>query len=452
MIRRSPRGPAPGVLTALLLTVAAVCAPGRAASGQDASFRAGDPVRVSAARPATVHVEPTVAVSPRDPDRMVAAAMVVDSPRAERWHDSQRVVVYASRDGGRSWRARPLPGLPEGWMSGDPWLVWTSGDVVYLSCIVSESLLEGKPASVRVFRSEDGGWSWSEPMQVFPPGTTQDHPVLASADGPDGRPRVYAFGSSADEDDGVDVAELEAGTDRFRPLPTFRPDTTQVNLGSGVVLPGEERVAFTWYRMGARPWGFRAVADDGGGRWRSVPLREGILPVGFPMLAVDRSGGERRGRLYAVWVEGSDPLDAGSPRVLLARSDDGGRSWSGPTRVDRGPPTSLRSMPNVAVDAEGVVGVTWLDGRHRPERSDCPAVYFAASKDGGATFRPEVRLDGPACFGTAANGVAARRWRLGGGEYHGLAAAPDGSFRVVWPGSGTGVFQIWTAAVRPPGT
>lgn len=431
----------------LLIGLAGMVAAAPAAA-QDSAYRVGEPVQVSAARPAIVHVEPTVAASPRDPGRLVAAVIAVEDPQGEGWHDSQRVVVYASRDGGRSWEPRPLPGPSGGWMSADPWLTWTSRDVVYLALIASESIVGGEPSPVQIYRSDDGGGSWSGPTEPFPPGSFQDHPVVASAPGPDGEPWLYAFGSSGDEDDGVDVAVLEPGARRFRSLPSFLPGPRQVNLGGAGAVPGGG-VAFTWFRMGARPWELSAAAgrtDHGG--WTSTGLREDILPVGFPGLAVDESRGDRRGRVYAVWMEGADPLDQREPRVLLAHSDDGGRSWSEPTRVHRHAAPTRRALPAVAVNRDGAVGVAWLDWRDRPGRSDCPALYFAASTDGGSTFRREVRLDGPACFGTEANGVAARRWRSGGGDYLGMAAGADGTFHLVWPGSSTGVFQAWSVAVR----
>ncbi|NIP83961.1 MAG: hypothetical protein GWM90_33920, partial [Gemmatimonadetes bacterium] len=326
-----------------------------------AAVRAEAPVLVSAARAGTVHVEPVIAASPRDPSRLVAAAMVVDRPRSDRWHDSQHVVVYASRDAGRSWQPRPLPGLPDGWMSGDPWLTWTGGDAVYLSCVVSESVLDGRPVAVWVFRSGDGGWTWSGPTPAFPAGTEHDHPVIASGPGPQGEPRVAVFATRAGrEGEGVDVAILPPEAGEAAALPPFLTETRTANLGSGAVLPDGAGLVFTWFRMPDPPRGLWAVAGDGRGSWTPVRLREGILPVGFPALTVDASEGEYRGRVYAAWVEGADPVDQRELRVLVSGSDDGGRSWSPPVRVHRHDVATQRTLPTVAVNRHGEVAAAWL--------------------------------------------------------------------------------------------
>jgi hypothetical protein len=139
--------------------------------------------------------------------------------------------------------------------------------------------------------------------------------------------------------------------------------------------------------------------------------------------------------------------------VILHHSADRGERWSDPVVVNRGSgraPDARTAM--VAVNGAGVVGVSWYDGREDratykgPFR--CQALWFAASLDGGRTFLPEARVSSaPNCPATRANGEAALRWPAGG-DYHGLAAAPDGSFRLLWADSRDGVYQLRTAAVR----
>lgn len=447
-------------------------APPAQAIAQPVDPAAGDPreieievgpnVHVSAELSERVHVEPMIAASPFDPLRLVAASMIVRDPHSAEFQDSWSVVVYASRDGGRSWSRRPLPGLPDDWMAGDVWLAWDANDVVHLSCIATASMLEGEPVSTWAFRSTDGGWTWSEPERgIFGAGTTQDHPVLSATVDGEGAPLVYAFGTkAAGDEEGVDLAVLEPGSvgserrsepARFRPLASFTTERRTANLGGAVGLPGGG-VLFTWFRMPDPPRGLWAVHGDGRGTFEETRLREGILPVSFPTLAVDRSDGPHAGRAYATWVEGADPRDQRDLRVLVAHTDDGGRTWSEPTPAHRHSAPTQRTMPFVAVNDAGTVAVAWMDWRGSPDRSDCPELWLAASTDGGATFHPEVRVSSErSCFGTPANGAAARRWRLGGGEYLGVAAAADGSFHVAWPDSRTGRFQVWTAKVRVRG-
>lgn len=73
--------------------------------------------------------------------------------------------------------------------------------------------------------------------------------------------------------------------------------------------------------------------------------------------------------------------------------------------------------------------------------------------DGGLTFLPPVPVaEVAACNDQPGNVVqrssgpfdVAGRWPAGG-DYFGLAAHPDGSFRALWSDSRSGVLQLWTA-------
>ena len=93
-------------------------------------------------------------------------------------------------------------------------------------------------------------------------------------------------------------------------------------------------------------------------------------------------------------------------------------------------------------------GHRWRRLVRRPRRSPwlsslfrCEHVYFAASLDGGSSFLPEVKES------TAENVPTLRRtprraddgWA--GGDYFGLAAAAEGSFRLLWADSRIGVYD-----------
>jgi hypothetical protein len=118
----------------------------------------------------------------------------------------------------------------------------------------------------------------------------------------------------------------------------------------------------------------------------------------------------------------------------------------------------------VAVNPDGVVGVSWYDTRDATEGFQFHQ-YFAASLDGGSTFLPPVMvssaISSPLGPGNMTMGAtvwehrgtsllslvsAASRWP-GGGDYMGMAADRDGVFHPFWADARTGTFQIYTAAV-----
>jgi hypothetical protein len=111
------------------------------------------------------------------------------------------------------------------------------------------------------------------------------------------------------------------------------------------------------------------------------------------------------------------------------------------------PLAARRRTPAIAVSAAGVVGLAWYDTRRDP-RGECFDVYFSASLDGGRTFLAAVRVTPEtSCPPAGQDRAVASRWPFGG-DYSGLAAVADGSFRIFWSGSRAGVHQGWTAAAE----
>jgi len=101
-------------------------------------------------------------------------------------------------------------------------------------------------------------------------------------------------------------------------------------------------------------------------------------------LALSRAGS----RLFGVWWSARPDSSA---RLLAARSDDDGATWSAPVSVDT-TDTSVfgcrRAPPSIAADsASGYVHVAYsLRGR------EGPGLFFAHSMDAGATFHEPVAI------------------------------------------------------------
>lgn len=409
---------------------------------------AGPNVWVSMQRGAIVQVEPVVAADPNEPNRLIVAAIGLRRPHASDWQDHQTILVYESGDGGRSWSPRKMAPLPDSWTAGDPWLAWIKPDDLILSAIAGKSITRrgDPPARARLFHSRDGGINWDWGGQTpFPASSAEDHPVLA-ARWADYQASAYVVATHAtSRAEGVDAVQIGmSDLVGASPVTPLRPVVGQVNLGGAVVHPGGDLIVSFYSMLPPRGlWSARLSANLNA--WSVTRIRESILPVGFPSLAVDRSSGRFRGRIYSVWVESEDQADL---RVLCAWSDDAGTTWSAPVQVHADTTRIIRALPAVAVASDGVVGVIWQDRRHAEGR-DCSDLYGTLSMNGGATFLPEVRVSSEtACPYGEENGAAASRFRLGGGDYEGLTGIGPGAFQAVWSDSRTGRYQVWTAWVK----
>jgi hypothetical protein len=154
-------------------------------------------------------------------------------------------------------------------------------------------------------------------------------------------------------------------------------------------------------------------------------------------------------------------------KAMVAYSDDLGGSWSDPVTVNDNTNEGEPANPALAVNSDGVLGVTFNDRRDSPG-SDCYTLYFAASVDGGETFLPNVNVSGRlTCPNSPGNwapsafsfldipldrsenrrlptiGMTTVPGRFAnGGDTQGLAAASDGSFHAAWIGDESGVMQL----------
>lgn len=156
-------------------------------------------------------------------------------------------------------------------------------------------------------------------------------------------------------------------------------------------------------------------------------------------LAVDYSAGPNAGRTYVVWQDHADnPF--GDDLIMLSYSDDGGRTWSAPQKINQTPAGTFTDQafePTVHVNDEGVVAVSYYDFRNDKSGDGQLTTdhWIVHSHDGGATWT-ESHLAGPFDMHQA---PYARGYFVG--DYQGLdsqGSAFSALFTVASPG--TGVF------------
>lgn len=156
---------------------------------------------------------------------------------------------------------------------------------------------------------------------------------------------------------------------------------------------------------------------------------------GFPVTKCDLSGGEHHGTIYINWADqrnGPDDTD-----IWLAKSTDGGNSWSNPVRVNNDPPGKQQFFTWMDVDqATGNLWFVFYDRRnYDDENTD---VYMAVSYDGGETFTNFKVSESPFL-----------PWdNIFFGDYTNISAYND-VVRPIWARLQNGELSIWTAIVDP---
>jgi hypothetical protein len=414
------------------------------------SVRVGPDQLITASLPSRPLVEPHLATNPRNAQHLVGAALLSVQDRADLLEG--RCVALASFDGGRTWVAHQF----DFQRCYDPWVaILDDGTAIFVGL---ETTNEGAVTHLWLFRSADGGRTWSTPPQSF--GRGHDHPTLI-VDRSGGRFHGALYVAS------VRVVRDEQGKQRTKQFVARSMDggktlaliaehettnltsttlTAAVLPGGALMLPvhtfrryvDNNRTASLQRRL---IWAIRS--EDGGASFGPPMLiSDGCDgPVGFPSVAVDLSD---RGRAYFVCHDG---LRSG-PYVM--RSDDGGDRWSDPLHVPKTLPSDAsgqRQTTTMAVNREGVLAVSWHDRGPDASRA-CWDVFVAFSGDGGQIFTASHKVSTqPSCPAAGDNGYAAETFPFGG-HYSGLAAAADGSFHLLWADSRGPRYELRTAQVR----
>lgn len=156
---------------------------------------------------------------------------------------------------------------------------------------------------------------------------------------------------------------------------------------------------------------------------------------GLPITVCDLSGGSHHGTIYVNWSDqsnGSDDTD-----VWLAKSTDGGDTWTDPIRVNDDESGKHQFFTWMSIDQ--VTGYLWFVFYDRRNYDDNNTdVYMAVSTDGGDTFTNFKVSEDPFIPST----------NVFFGDYN-CVSAHDNVIRPIWTRLHNSQLSVWTAIVDP---
>ena len=331
--------------------------------------------------------EVSISVDPTNPLRLAAGA-----------NDSYR---YVSFDGGLHWTEAILQSsLGE---YGDPVMLYDAAGFLHFAHLSS-----GLDRIV-VQTSGDGGTTWNDGAGIgFNPPANQDKPGLATdLSGSAFQGSLYLAWTEFDSYFSVDPADssrilLSHSTDhgltwsapvRVSDLAGDCLDSDHTVEGAIPAVGPAGQVYVAW----SGPGGIRFDRSLDGGATFGNDVFVAAQPGGWdfdvsgiqrcnglPTTLCDLSQSPYRGTIYVVWSD--QRAGTGNTDIFMARSSDGGTSWSIPKRVNDDATATQQFFPAAALDpATGSLYVLYYD--RRATVGNGTQVSLARSADGGDTFQ-----------------------------------------------------------------
>lgn len=393
-------------------------------------------------------VEPHVAAHPGNPAHLVAAW------QQDRWSSggARGLRSAASFDGGRSWTASAAAfSLCTGGSAAlgtdfqrasDPWVTIGPDGVAHQIAIAFSGVAQtaGSVNAVLASRSPDGGLNWEPPVTLIrDEGVPFNDKESITADPLDPRYVYAVWDRLADNRGPIWFARsIDGGRTWERARPIHDPGLARQTINSQLVVLPEGALVVFFTRLVlvgtfAQATLMTIRSSDRGATWSepsvlSIVQSRGTRDPDSGTLVRDATNlgtiaAGRNGQLAAVWQD-SRFTNGARDAIALARSLDGGLTWTTPVRINAIPDVPA-FVPSVAIRDDGAIGVTYHDFRDNTPAAGLPTSLWLARTDDGVIWR-ETRLAGPFDLAQApsANGLFL-------GDYTGLAA-PGGAFVPVY--------------------
>jgi hypothetical protein len=353
--------------------------------------RAYENLRVNDDSTTEVQNEQQIVMNPTDSTNIVAV-----------WRDFRfgyRQVYYGyTFDDGHTWQQDRYVEPQYNWDS-DPGLTVDAAGNFYAVILSFNSTSE--PNGLFVYRSTDGGVSWSGPFTVINnvPGVFEDKELIACdrSSGPYAG-NVYVTWARFYTTQILVCTSADAGSTFTGPV--------QVSDYSGVQWPvpcvgpnSEVYIAWVDYSPGSIQFDRSTNGGQSFGSDITVQntsfvqgyINGGITVFSFPAMDVDITGGPYNGTIYIAYMD--DAPGYTDTDIYFTKSEDGGNTWTPRVRIndDTQGNGCDQFHPWLVVAPDGSIVVVFLDRRLDPGNL-LMDLYMTTSTDGGNTWAANERI------------------------------------------------------------
>ncbi len=379
--------------------------------------------------------EPSIMMDPKHPQYLIAASNIDN--------------YYLSSDTGRTWTAHTLSSSYGVW--GDPVIAVDTAGAFYFFHL-------SNPASgnwidrIVCQKTTDHGQTWNNGSFTGLNGTRAQDKHWVAIDRNNNNMYVTwtqfdSYGSTDPLDSSIILfsRSLDAGQTWSAPL--------RINKVAGDCIDSDNTVEGAVPTVGPNGEIYVAWAGpnglvfnrslDQGLTWLSNEIAIDPMPTGWdyavsgiyranglPVTVCDVSGGPNNGTIYVNWSDQRN--GASNTDVFLAKSTDGGNTWSAPVKVNNDNSNRQQFFTWMSVDqTNGNLYFVFYDRRRFI--SDSTDVYLALSTDGGNTFINQ-RISATPFYPND---------QVFFGDYTNITAH-DGIVRPIWTRLHNGQLSVWT--------
>ncbi|MFL6263299.1 MAG: hypothetical protein ACJ76Y_26690 [Thermoanaerobaculia bacterium] len=426
----------------------------------------GGEKRISGAQ-AAPRSESDIRVNYWDPMKIIGASNNISGSGAQ--------AQFYSTDGGATWGQTSLALQPGDAFHSDPTVDWTSDGTAWSTTIGIDS--SHSVLHMRAYKSTDNGATWTFDATFSGSQTTTDKQIMwvdHSATSPY-KDNIYVIWHNGFP---AFMSRRTGPAGSWQtPIQVSGAESTGTAIGADVKTNAFGDVFGFWPATGNQKI-FVVKSTDGGVSY-SAPVQVASTFAGFDIgipamnsrraLIYVSAGAYRtagKNLVYASWTDlsgaagctspgnepGSNTASACKSRVWLARSTDGGATWSPAVKIND--QASLNDQFNqwmVVDETTGALEVMYYDTVGDPGRKKVD-VWTQSSFDDGVTWAPAVKVTSAQTDETVAGSDSGNQF----GDYNGFSGIA-GQFFPSWTDRrSNGSEEIWTAKISdtpctPPG-
>lgn len=429
--------------------------------------------------------ETWISVNPNNPNYIIAGS---NDDRYNGRYEGYRMGVYYSTNGGKNWLQSATPrnldyiiGEPAsgGNTNVDPGFAWDSKGNAYYAYVYAQIRDDGMGDNgVFVVKSSDYGATWDEEIGVVNislQGTANqplnDKCFIAADANPNSpyKDRLYVawflsggpnrgivmkYSDNWNNWDDSPIRVLQNTGSFQSPIPVVGPNG-ELYVAWESVEGDYTTIFFQKSTNGGETWAWSSsksvqrVRTTGTlvGYRKALADKQAMRVSSHPYMAVD----QRNGNLYVVQSGKDEQSFYG---IWLAKSTNGGETWSSNIRIDNNELGNDMIMPSITVDpVTGIVAVLYYSSQNDENNTGFDA-YIAYSKD-GENFN-HVRLTPSTWYFTKADAVAHQTLESLGnywGDYTSITSYNGKIYPLFWmPSSPTGNYwsnDAYTAIISP---